>query len=82
MATNSGRGNPIAAEGGPSKTTDSPPPVGSETKMAVGTALSNEAMGIHESGQDANAVPVTPRVLTRQQQMDEERKGTGNQGVR
>ncbi|KAL2178868.1 uncharacterized protein P884DRAFT_298811 [Thermothelomyces heterothallicus CBS 202.75] len=57
MATNSSRGNPIAAEDGPPVQTTSTPP-------HVPEALNGGSAGLHAAGQDADAVPPGARVET------------------
>lgn len=80
MATNSGRGNPIAADEGPSKTGEgAPPPVDSTTKDAVQAAGPADGAGVHATGQDksmrqpAGAAPVEPKVKT-EKELERERK--------
>ncbi|KAJ0121319.1 valyl-trna synthetase [Diaporthe amygdali] len=55
MATNSGRGNPIAAPDGPKVDTQTPPPVAEEAKATIQTTPSSGATGTHAAGQDAGA---------------------------
>jgi valyl-tRNA synthetase len=75
MATNSGRGNPIGADEGPSKATSAaPPPVTGEVKDAVkGAAGQADGAGLHASGQDAGAAPpagnAEPKVKTEKECM-------------
>ncbi|KAI1329622.1 hypothetical protein F5Y16DRAFT_397270 [Xylariaceae sp. FL0255] len=66
MATNSGRGNPIAAADGPKGGAVSPPPVTSDVKNAVKDAAgqSAAAAGEHASGQDAGMPPAPSKVET------------------
>ena len=64
MATNSSRGNTIAAADGPPKETSMPvPPVPSDLKAEIAqqqgpdkTSKSGASAGLHDSGQDAASV--------------------------
>ncbi|TPX15406.1 uncharacterized protein E0L32_004386 [Thyridium curvatum] len=71
MATNSGRGNPIAASQNP--TTETPPPVDAETKQAVQETAASGAAGTHASGQDAGAAPAETKVKSAKE-LEKERK--------
>jgi valyl-tRNA synthetase len=71
MATNSARGNPIAAEAGPS--TGTPPPLDSETKSAIQGAEQTGSAGQHASGQDPAAAPAATKVKS-EKQLEKERK--------
>ncbi|KAI0136539.1 hypothetical protein BJ170DRAFT_677411 [Xylariales sp. AK1849] len=63
MATNSGRGNPIAAEEGPSKVGEgAPPPVSQETKSAVAGQTDTDGAGVHAAGEDATTAPTETTV--------------------
>lgn len=70
MATNSGRGNPIAAADGPSKAGEgAPPAVPADVKDAVRSSAP-DAAGLHQSGQDAGAAPgAPPKVKTEKECM-------------
>ncbi|KAK7907877.1 tRNA synthetases class I-domain-containing protein [Apiospora marii] len=75
MATNSGRGNPIAADEGPSKTGEgAPPPVDTTTKDAVQAAGPADGAGVHATGQDKSMQqPAAPKVKT-EKELERERK--------
>ncbi|KAI1847381.1 hypothetical protein JX265_005560 [Neoarthrinium moseri] len=75
MATNSGRGNPIGAEEGPSKVGEgAPPPLSNETKNAVAAGQATDP--VHAGGQDstmaaAEAKPKTAKELERERKKAE-----------
>jgi len=73
MATNSGRGNPIAAEAGPGPSTGTPPPLDDSTKSAIQDTPATGATGVHASGQDAAAAPLPTKVKT-EKELEKERK--------
>ncbi|KAL6908446.1 tRNA synthetases class I domain-containing protein [Trichoderma evansii] len=76
MATNSGRGNPIAAAEGVEERNAAPPNVSGETKQEIATSTQSAAPGAHSSGQDAGAEPVAqgaPKVKT-EKELEKERK--------
>ncbi|KAK4244799.1 hypothetical protein C7999DRAFT_16958 [Corynascus novoguineensis] len=71
MATNSSRGNPIAAaDGPPVQNTRTPPHVPETLKSAIrqeeatAEASGGLSAGLHSAGQDANAVPPGGHVET------------------
>ncbi|KAJ9157962.1 hypothetical protein NKR23_g596 [Pleurostoma richardsiae] len=73
MATNSGRGNPIAAADGPQLQENPAPPISGETKAAVQKATTSASTGTHASGQDAGAAPAPTKVKT-EKELEKERK--------
>ncbi|KXX73975.1 hypothetical protein MMYC01_208754 [Madurella mycetomatis] len=79
MATNSSRGNPIAAHDGPNVATRTPPPpVPSELKSQIfqqETASAGKSAGLHVSGQDAAAVAPGAHVETVEEIDKSEQKG-------
>jgi len=78
MATNSARGNPIAAEGGPSKTTATPPPVSDDTKAAIREASAATGTGEHDGGKQAEGAPVAGKVKS-EKELEKERKKAAKQ---
>ncbi|KAL1839646.1 hypothetical protein VTK73DRAFT_3988 [Phialemonium thermophilum] len=68
MATNSGRGNPIAAEEGPQKETTPPPPVSTDLKTHVARSAEPQQQagegGEHVAGHDAGTTLPATRVET------------------
>jgi hypothetical protein len=66
MATNSSRGNPIAAaDGPPMQTTSTPPHVPEKLKAEVRQNASiADPSGLHAAGQDAEAAPPGAHVET------------------
>ncbi|KAL8297487.1 hypothetical protein RB597_006538 [Gaeumannomyces tritici] len=72
MATDSGRGNPIASGKGPADGT--PPPVGAEAKAAVENTPSTGTPGTHAAGQDAGAAPGAPAKVKTAKELEKERK--------
>jgi valyl-tRNA synthetase len=70
MATNSGRGNPIAAADGPPIQNTATPPHVSETlkseirQEAKAKEISGISPGLHATGQDADAAPPGAHVET------------------
>ncbi|GAB1310937.1 valine--tRNA ligase [Madurella fahalii] len=79
MATNSSRGNSIAAHDGPNVATATPPPpVPSDLKSQIyqqETASTDKSVGLHVSGQDADAVAPGGHVETVEEVDKSERKG-------
>ncbi|KAL2154346.1 hypothetical protein VTH82DRAFT_3022 [Thermothelomyces myriococcoides] len=72
MATNSCRGNPIAAEDGPPVQTTATPPrvpetVKSELRREIGP--DGGSAGLHAAGQDAEAVPPGAHVETAEEEV-------------
>lgn len=75
MATNSGRGNPIAAGEGPSKSGEgAPPPVAGDVKAAVQQAGPADGPGLHSAGQDPATAPAETKVKTEKELERERRK--------
>ncbi|KUI53957.1 Valine--tRNA ligase, mitochondrial [Cytospora mali] len=74
MATNSGRGNPIATSDGP-KVENQPPPVSGDIKAAIQETPASGATGTHAAGQDAGAASMegTGKVKTAKE-LEKERK--------
>ncbi len=65
MATNSSRGNPIAARDGPPKETPgSVPHISAELKAEIHQESENTAAGLHASGQDAGCIAPGAHVET------------------
>ncbi|KAK5990349.1 Valyl-tRNA synthetase [Cladobotryum mycophilum] len=60
MATNSGRGNPIAGTEGIEEKSAAPPQTSSETKQEIANEAQSATSGLHASGQDADAAPAAP----------------------
>jgi len=79
MATNSARGNIIAADEGKDKSGDAPPPpLPSDVKKAVAESSANSTTGLHASGQttdmeQAAEVKTEPKVKT-EKELERERK--------
>lgn len=79
MATNSSRGNPIAADDGPSvATAEPPPPVAPDLKSQIyreEAASSDRSTGLHVSGQDAGAFAPGAHVETAEEVEKAEKQG-------
>lgn len=75
MATNSSRGNPIAAADGPPVANQTPPPVSAEAKAAIQETSTTGETGTHQAGQDAGAASAagTGKVKTAKE-LEKERK--------
>lgn len=73
MATNSSRGNPIAAADGPPVANQAPPPASSETKAAIQQTSTSAATGSHQPGQDA-AAAAAPAPVKTAKELEKERK--------
>lgn len=71
MATNSARGNPIAAADGP-VSTPTPPPLSDDTKAAARASAAGTDAGMHASGQDV-AAAAEPKVKS-EKELEKERK--------
>lgn len=76
MATNSGRGNPIAATEGIQETSTAPPKVSGEVKQEIANSTQSAAPGEHSSGQDAGVVPPAegPAKVKSEKELEKERK--------
>jgi hypothetical protein len=79
MATNSSRGNPIAARDGPPKETPGPVPhIPAELKAEIHQESEDTAAGLHASGQDAGCIAPGAHVETLDEVVGEGGgKGTG-----
>jgi valyl-tRNA synthetase len=80
MATNSSRGNPIAASDGPPVQTTNPPPhvsekLKAEVRQEAETAdASGGSAGLHAAGQDAEAASPGAHVETVEEVVDQQGK--------
>lgn len=76
MATNSARGNPIAADDGPKVGDQAPPPVSDDTKAAIQDTPTTGSTGSHQAGQDAGAASTqgTAKVKTAKELEKEKKK--------
>lgn len=85
MATNSSRGNPIAAADGPSvQTTANPPRVPESLKSEIRQEAkkkesSGGSAGLHATGQDVDAAPPGAHVETVEEVPVEQRRSDGSE---